>query len=159
MRHTEKTEACVYIPVLTWKSWCVWIQHVILLVTLCAVKVFCNRSFPFSNTKQKSGEEHERTVIISSCLDYNKGKRTDRRHRFVLQSIVSISCKPVTWFSAQYCLNNLELQINDQSCKAGYLGWFYDCFRSPQWRKASKNFKLILCFPSSINWILLPACN
>lgn len=54
---------------------------------------------------KKYGEEHERKAVISSCLDYNKGKRrTDRRHRFMLQSILSISGKPVTWFSALYCL-------------------------------------------------------
>lgn len=54
---------------------------------------------------QKYRGEHERTAIISFCLDYNKGKRrTDRRHQFMLQSILSISCKPVTWFSALFCL-------------------------------------------------------
>lgn len=101
---------------------------------------------------QKYGEEHERKAVISSCLDYNKGKRrTDRRHRFMLQSILSISCNLI--LCSVLSLINLKLQINDQSYKAGYFRWFYNRFASPQWHKASKNYRLILSFPSSINWI------
>lgn len=142
-RHTEKTEACTCSCPPLEKPGCVDTA----CDPSCAGEVFCNTAFLYNNTSAKLW----RGAWKSSCLDHKKGKRrTDRRHRFMLQSIFKhlLETCNLLLCSVLYS-NDLELQISDQPCKAGNLRWFYNT----QWHKASQNCKLILSFPSSINWI------